>query len=62
MDQALKEKQMEQGYVDPSNYTEFPDETHSILCEWWYKDRKYKGWFDPEDLKVVEESKSEDTP
>ena len=33
--------------------TEFPDEDHSVLCEWWYKDKKYGRWFDPNDLRVV---------
>jgi hypothetical protein len=53
---------MEQGYVDPSSYTEFPDEEHSVLCEWWYKDRKYKGWFDPEQLEEVVDKRPIDTP
>ncbi len=40
--------------IDPSRYTEYPDEDHTVRCEWWFNDRKYTGWFKPEDLEIVE--------
>ncbi len=55
MDKAIERERMEDKNVDPSSYTEFPDEDHSVECEWWFKDRKYKGWFNPEDLENVNE-------
>jgi hypothetical protein len=42
--------------VDPSSYTEFPDEEHIVQCSWWWKDRKYEGWFKPEELEQVDEA------
>ena len=43
---------MENQNIDPSAYREFEDEEHTVHCSWWYMDRRYEGWFKPEDLEV----------